>query len=597
MKKTSLGALVSFALLLPLSSHAGVIDSGAQMAAQYILLPVFENNGTANTLNGYLVREDGKEYQAMDWIPDKGRVTVTEDYMEVTFKFSQKALDFFNQRMKGSDERMPIALEIDLTPDKKNALASLGRVEQTGNIPGETAIVTDTTTLDAIPGYGLIIREPQRLKAGEIYSVRFYPPSGQPMILKSDANVRLTYQVSVETGKLTALLSTLSVTQLQAAELTGIAELLRIHYRDANKDAWKYLLAKSNGFNPIGLKSGASICWYKVYSDDPGCAKGGTTNQFLFSENSSSSLKRVTDTVTRASTLRLEALSPLPASPGGVLNIPEPPKLKPDLKVNKIWLTDESEKNTKTSFLRTEKLKMKAQFANTGDANPKKDMEVHFYLSKGLKEDSHGDWKRVGTDNIKKENLKVGDTHTETEGLELWDDVPGVGTYNIVACIDHPNDSNNNGGDIDEKSESNNCSNEAVFEVTEPPPVVEVPKKPDLVITSIGTGGNSSVKKGNSFSPALRVVNIGTANLAQNIRSAYYLKGPSTGNVWAYIDSDESTTSNLKAGSGVNEEIKKGIKINTKGTYTLKACADYTSLADELDENNNCAESSAFAVN
>jgi len=147
----------------------------------------------------------------------------------------------------------------------------------------------------------------------------------------------------------------------------------------------------------------------------------------------------------------------------------------PDFIITKLELSNYNPK-------KTDSIKMKGQSKNVGDDDVGSDdkIESRFYLSKGYKEDSHSEWIRVGRDYTKGSNLDPGETHSETEGLNLWDYSiiePGK-TYNIVYCIDRDKDKDNGDGDYPEIHKSNNCSSEAVFTVqaaTPPPPVNHQP--------------------------------------------------------------------------------------------------------------------------
>ncbi|MFC1608849.1 M23 family metallopeptidase [Patescibacteria group bacterium] len=122
---------------------------------------------------------------------------------------------------------------------------------------------------------------------------------------------------------------------------------------------------------------------------------------------------------------------------------------------------------------KSEELYTHAWFDNKGDADWEGShdyVEVRYYLSKGLKEDLHSEWQRVGIDYIQKYNLDVSDDpkHEEDRLILLNKEsiVPG-NYYNIVVCVDRTVDQNNGGGDVDEIHESDNCSTEAVFYVSE----------------------------------------------------------------------------------------------------------------------------------
>ncbi|MFC1645449.1 hypothetical protein ACFL08_05480 [Patescibacteria group bacterium] len=124
-------------------------------------------------------------------------------------------------------------------------------------------------------------------------------------------------------------------------------------------------------------------------------------------------------------------------------------------------------------WCKSEDMYMHLWFQNDGDADWKGDhdyVEVRYYLSKGIKEDLHSEWERVGIDTIQKYNLEMGDDpHHEDDRLILLnkDSIQPGNYYNIVGCIDRTVDQNNGEGDVDEIHESDNCIKEKVFYVSE----------------------------------------------------------------------------------------------------------------------------------
>ncbi len=262
----------------------------------------------------------------------------------------------------------------------------------------------------------------------------------------------------------------------------------------------------------------------------------------------------------------------------------------PDFIVRKLWLETPFGFEA-YQYGSPEIMKMKAQFENIGDGNLSSGstpIEVHFYLSKGYKEDPHsgdGAWKRVGTDYIQPENLRVGDTHTETEGIELWRDIPSPGIWNIVACVDHIRDDHNNGGDHEEKHESNNCSTEAVFEVTADGQVVNIPWV-DFVTSSLQFLQTPRYA-GDQVRFGAYVTNQGTAGPSSDIRSSYTVECPGTGLVLLADDGTEA--SELSSGVSAWEETLAPVTMpNTSGACTATFCADSQGAVSETDEGNNC---------
>jgi len=134
---------------------------------------------------------------------------------------------------------------------------------------------------------------------------------------------------------------------------------------------------------------------------------------------------------------------------------------QPDFVAKSVVLKDSGDKE-RYAFALGNTVKVAAKFKNEGTANSPQAIEIRYYRSNGQKEDAHSDWVRVATSTIQASNMKVGDTHTEN----IQFTAPStIGTYNIVACADRTQDSNNGDGQVVEKHESNNCSKEAVFTV------------------------------------------------------------------------------------------------------------------------------------
>lgn len=269
----------------------------------------------------------------------------------------------------------------------------------------------------------------------------------------------------------------------------------------------------------------------------------------------------------------------------------EPIHNLPDFTVRKIWL--ETPWGVEAyKYGNSEIVKMKAQFKNIGNGNLPSEsasIEVHFYLSRGYKEDPHsgnGAWKRVGTDFIKADNLRSGYTHTETEGIELRRDIPSPGIWNIVACIDHPRDDHNSGGDHQEKHESNNCSTEAVFEVTANPIENQDPRFVDFVTSGLHFR-QAPYYAGDPARFGATVLNRGNVGSPANIRSSYSVECPGTGRI--HLTSDDTQASTLSPGGSSFEETIAAVTLpNVAGTCTAYFCADYQGAVTESDEGNNC---------
>jgi surface antigen len=257
-----------------------------------------------------------------------------------------------------------------------------------------------------------------------------------------------------------------------------------------------------------------------------------------------------------------------------------------DFITKKVWL--ETPWGTETyKYGNQETVKMKAQFENIGDGFCSGDIEVHFYLSKGYKEDSHTEWKRVGTDFIHCSNLGPNQTHTETEGIELWRDIPESGIWNITAYIDHIRDDHNNGGAHPEKHESNNGSTESVFEVTANSIENQDPRFVDFITSGLHFRGTSPYYAGDQAHFGAWVTNRGNITSPSDIRSSYSVQCSGTGRV--YLADDGTQSSTLTAGASAFEENIGAVALpSVAGSCIAYFCADYQGAVAESDETNNC---------
>lgn len=261
---------------------------------------------------------------------------------------------------------------------------------------------------------------------------------------------------------------------------------------------------------------------------------------------------------------------------------------KPDFIVNRNWLETVGGVEQYV-YSKTDEIKMKAQLKNTGSASipGSSYIETRFYLSKGYKEDAHSDWIRVGTDQTLGNNLDPGETHTETEGLKLWEysEVKPGKRYNIVSCVDRIADQNNESGAWAEKHESNNCSTEAIFTVN---------GSFDFRITSVALGsGKTSLLPGEVFSVDTVAYNAGDS-APSDTRVGYYISGGELLNR-VLLGTDNIKEVNFASGISKPETLSYAVAPMKPATYTLEACTDYDNRVNEANEANNCA-SFVFAV-
>ena len=263
------------------------------------------------------------------------------------------------------------------------------------------------------------------------------------------------------------------------------------------------------------------------------------------------------------------------------------PQNLPDFVTQKVYLTTPQQKETYT-YGQNEVVQMHASFANIGSGGCVGSIETHFYLSNGYKEDVHsgrGSWQRVGLDRIQCDNLKSNETHNEEEGLDIAKSIKVPGMYNIVACVNHTKNSHNNGKGILEKRTSNNCSTEAVFEVTAKDIVANIPSV-DFITHSL-QWLQAPVYAGDQARLGGYVQNIGTGTSPSDIRSSYAVQCPGTGVV--SLTDDGTSASDLTPGKSNWEQTDSPVTMpNATGNCTVFFCANYLNSVPHENEANNC---------
>ena len=267
---------------------------------------------------------------------------------------------------------------------------------------------------------------------------------------------------------------------------------------------------------------------------------------------------------------------------------PPQPSL-PDFITSRVWLTTPWGLET-YRYGWHERIQMHAQFENTGEGTCTGTIEVHFYLSKGYREDSHTDWRRVGTDFIQCDNLKPGQTHSEEEGLDVWVEIPEPGIWNVVAYVDHLQDDHNGGGAFAEKHKSNNGSTAAVFEVTgdgsavNVPPPPPPPPQPNLVPHDLRS---ADVYQGDPATVWYWIGNRGMANAPETFSSVEVF---SNGAWMALIPPNRVRPEHATIGYDHGETVVTSPITLSPGIYPIRLTADVSNFAQESDEGDNTVQ-------
>jgi hypothetical protein len=269
------------------------------------------------------------------------------------------------------------------------------------------------------------------------------------------------------------------------------------------------------------------------------------------------------------------------SSPGAGSPTPatdSPSSGKPNFVGKSIKLFDLSGKERYT-FKKTEEIRMRGKFSNNGSANIPSDKDVNsmFLLSKGYKEDPHGDWQTVGREETRNDNIEVGDSQEEENSLKLWersDIVPGR-VYNIVFCADRKERDNNNGGEFEEIHESDNCTSEAVFEVE---------GTYNFALNDLAISNNQP-NQGESIVSYVNIANL-LDQPNEDVPVSIFLSPNQDWNGRWLVDSFTIPASSLPTG-GVY--WKNGTLIApSSGEYTLWVCVNPNGTIPETNGSDNC---------
>ncbi len=398
---------------------------------------LFEASGISNQLSDKPHR----------WIPIKGKATVSDYFILVQFMLDDEMINFFKTKFLDSNTRLPIGLEIDVSPINSDVFRESGEVVGL-KLPTDAGLFLDTSEFDNHPSYGAVIRNPHKLNANEPYAIVFYAkgapwynPSQDTKLIQGSGEVRLSFQVSVEDPLVKQM-----IVSYDAGD-----HALNGYSNDGSGGGFDYFVVQSDGFSPLDVPSHRLICWSSKGSDSVDCSNGNP-----FHDNVAENVVSSGGAISQSSVSSGEAILSagnvvIPGKgPGGASTVTDTSvELPPDFVVTHTWLTtpwgDEIYK-----FGLNESFDTKAQSENIGDgqcvSGEISTITGHFYLSRGYKEDVHsgdGAWRRIDSTTTQCDNLKPGDTHTETKNtvISQWITTPGI--YNIVYCIDHPLDDHN----------------------------------------------------------------------------------------------------------------------------------------------------------
>ena len=559
MKHIWIAVLYLVALIFPISSHAFLCNGKDLGCLKGWILPGNQTTG------------DSEDYH--EWAANQGTVTGKDDVIIFKLTFDQESLDTLGYQYSWYSPRNTLFKGFGLEIDVCDASGTLRFDSVKSTFPSAARPTRDTDLSDNINpcknAMGMLVRNPGALVPGEEYEVQFFLKDPLPL---EGIVIAPSLQISADTHLLD-----------YAALIEGQPYLFDGNLLGGYLDKFEYFAVETDSYEKYWNPDTKQNPW-KVYRDGrEGVCWDSKETSHPCSTVNSAALPDSQD-VQREQAPRPFGVTTLPAS--------APVQVPPDFIVRKTWLVTPWGVET-YKYGMNESFDTKAQSENIGDGNcvsgEVNTITGHFYLSRGYKEDVHsgdGAWRRIDSTTTKCDNLKPGDTHTETKNtvISQWITEPGI--YNIVYCIDHPQDDHNNGGDHQEKHESNNCSTEAVFEVTANPTENQDPRFVDFVTSGLQFQ-QAPYYAGDQARFGATVTNQGNIGSPADIRSSYSVQCPGTGLV--YLADDGTMASTLSAGASAFEENIGPVTLpNVAGTCTAYFCADYQGAVTESDEGNNC---------
>lgn len=425
MKRTLMSILTLVIGLVPGTSNAFLCNKGRDLGClAWYILPYQQAQIGANAL-----QTAPDNYH--EWASVSGSVTGSGSRIEVVFRLDQEAVNTLSYQPSWNSAQnilfRKFGLEIDIAEANDGNTLRFDRVEG-DDIPSSAGSTEDTTLSDSFNksknGIGLIIRDASKLQVGVDYKVFIYLKDPLP-----DNGVAVTpsFQIVADTRLLDSALAAGTGEPLFNASLLGgfvdKFDYFAVQSENYRTD-WKLYRDGRQGLLWTSKTSTNPQVWNSPTSPSPG---SGATSASVDPGD------------------RMLAVTTLPTAA-------DPPATQPDFIVNKFWVENSLGNKVKV-FYPGEPHTTKAQFKNRGNANSPAAITVKYHLSIGRKVDANK--QQVGSDTIQASSLPAGGTHTESVSLTA-PMAPGV--YNYTVCAD-------TGNVVTEKHESNNCSDELVFEV------------------------------------------------------------------------------------------------------------------------------------
>lgn len=412
MKRQALFVLATIGSLLPLSANAFLCNGKDLQCLANWILPF---NQASDPNNKY-----------REWSAVEGKVTGSGSKIEIKLRFDGESTNTLGYSPSWYSPQSILfkkfGLEVDVC-DPSNTLR-FDRIEWDNSLSAANP-TRDTSLSDSINkcknAIGLLIRNAGNIQPYTDYYIRIYLKDPLP---EGGIVVTPYLQISADTR---LLLYAAGVSGEYLFDGTLLGDYL---------DKFDFFVVESDNYVTnwkLYYDGREGLCWTSKTGSSP-CSY---PSQPPASVQTTSAANDPGD--------RLIGATVLPTAG-------DPPQQLPDFIVSKLWVEDDNGTKMGT-FYPGQHVNLKGKFKNRGNGNSPSAITVKFYLSDGKKEDTNK--RTVGTGAIQFYNMGAGKTHTETVGFTI-PSTPGI--YNFTTCAD-------TGGVVSEKHESNNCSDEFVFEV------------------------------------------------------------------------------------------------------------------------------------
>lgn len=363
-----------------------------------------------------------------EWAAVSGSVKGSGNTIIIKLRFDNEAIDTLHYTPNWSSAQnllwRKFGLEVDIAESGDGN--SLRFADITSTFPSASKPTRDTETLNFINksknAIGLLVRNAGEIQANVDYFVKVTLKDPLPA---NGANVTFSLQISADTKFL--------------AYATSAGEpFFEASFLGSYLDKFDYFVVETESYNTnwkLYNDGREGLCWESKTDSGP-CSNPSPAP---------SNMDMIAESVVNDPGDRMYGITTLPTAA-------DPPASLADFIVDKFWIENTLGNKVKVLYP-GEPVTTKGKAKNRGNGNSPSAITVKYYLSDGRKVDSNK--QQVGSDTIQASNLPSGGTHTESVSLTA---PTTPGTYNYTFCTD-------TGEVVSEKHESNNCSDELIFEV------------------------------------------------------------------------------------------------------------------------------------